>query len=483
MEAIPQYFETNPTFSTTQRSLGRVMIERNADLMQDIYVVLDMPPIFSSEVDKFQWINYLGENIIYSATVQVEGQVLDVQYSQWLHIWNQLTLPAGRRQSYFRMIGYTKAMTIPNYLGSYGQGVSPTIPKTRLYIPLPFWFCQNPGLALPLIAMQYTQMQVIVEFTEINTWFTIWQHMNPRYFYEFGVSQIASTAPSTNPTYQVLQQINAVAPVNAQTLVQQLTAEGYGPDNYFWRFVNGSPIPGGWDANPYLLVNYIYLDEDERRRFAAVSHDYLFTQVQTAVFTGQQDISSLELVFQKPCREMIFVLQRNDVDYTNEWENYTNCLYYYPMDSGNFEFDISQYQQKVQLETENIQTCLPYLPPTEDIVTLPGPKEKILYAVQFLLNGQNRFTPLESSYFQNLQPFMYHSYEAPDGVFVYSFAEKPEEHQPSGTMNFSRFQRVQLNLKMRQVENPEVTYNVYVFVVNYEVFRVVGGIGSMVYAN
>lgn len=483
MEAIPQYFETNPIFSTTQRSLGKVMIERNADLMQDIYVVMDMPAIYSTEADKFQWINYLGENIIYSATVQVEGQVLDVQYSQWLHIWNQLTLTPGRRQSYNRMIGYTKEMTMPVYQGQFTHGAQQTIPKTRLYIPLPFWFCQNPGLTLPLIAMQYTQMQIIVEFTEINTWFTIWQHMNSRYFYEFAVSQIASTSPATNPTYQILQQINSASQVKAQTIVKQLTEQGYGPDNYFWKYVNGSPIPGGWDANPYLLVNYIYLDEDERKRFASVSHDYLFTQVQTSVFTGQQDLSSLHLVFQKPCREIIFALQRNDVDYTNEWNNYTNCLYYYPMDAGNFEFDISQYQQKVLLYDDNIQTCLNYIQPIEDIVTLPGSKEKILYAVQLLLNGQNRFTPLESSYFQNLQPFMYHSFEAPKGIYVYSFAEKPEEHQPSGTMNFSRFQRIQLNLKMRQVVCPEVTYNISVFVVNYEVFRVIGGIGSMVYAN
>jgi hypothetical protein len=487
MEAVPQYFETNPTFSTTQRTIGRVQIERVADLMQDIYVVLDMPAIFSTAEERFQWIDFLGENIIARASVFCDGVQLDQQYSQWLHIWNELTLPSGKRQSYYDMIGYTQQMTLPTqYNGAIGGGNQPTIPKTRLYIPLPFWFCRNPGLAIPLIALQYNRIQIEVEFYEINHWFAMWYHTSARRFYEFGIADVADpdAPPSENPSIRVLQEVNTtVAPVRAGTLVEELNAGGFGPDNYFWKFVNGTTAPGGWNPNPYLLVNYIYLDEDERRRFAAVSHEYLMTQVQTAVFTGQQNMSSLELVFQKPCKEMIFAFQRNDVDYTNEWNNYTNCLYEYDSQSGNFQLDIAQYQQKVLLAANQVATCLPSVPPTPDALVVEDGQRNICYAVQFLLNGENRFTPIDAKYFGTLQPFMYHTYQPPYGVFVYSFAENPEEHQPSGTMNFSRFQRIQLNTHLRQVPTEEVTYNAYVFVHNYEVFRIIGGVGSIAFAN
>lgn len=486
MEAVPQYFQTNPTFSTTQRTIASVQIDRVADLMQDIYVVLDMPAIYSTPQEKFAWVDFLGENIIARASVFCDGVQLDQQFSQWLHIWNELSLPAGKRQSYYDMIGYTQQMTMPAvYQGAYTPEGTATIPASRLYIPLPFWFTRNPGLALPLIALQYNRIQIEIEFYEINHWFTMWFHANPRRFYEFGITDLADpkAPPSTNPSTYVFQQVNPIAPITAGKLVQQLNNAGFGPDNYFWKFVNGTTAQGGWNPNPYLLVNYIYLDEDERKRFAAVSHEYLITQVQTAVFTGQQNFSSVELVFNKPTKEIIFAYQRNDVDYTNEWNNYTNCLYNYPCDSGNFIMDITQYQQLVTLLSAQAQTCLASVPPTPDILTFDDAGRNICYAIQLLLNGENRFTPIDAKYFTALQPFMYHTYKPPYGVFVYSFGESPEEHQPSGTINFSRFSRVQLNSKMRQTLTDEVTYNIIVFAFNYEVFRIIGGVGSIAFVN
>ena len=486
MEPITQYFEVEPSFSTTSRTTAQVQIERITDLMQDIYVVMDTPAIYSSPEERFQWVNFLGENIIARSAIYCDGTQLDQQYSQWLHIWNELTLPIGKRQSYNNLIGYTQPMTQPTvYQGSYTPQTQPTIGSTRLYIPLPFWFCRNPGLAIPLIALQYNRIFIEIEFYEINHWFAMWYHANPRRFYEFGVSEFSNpeAAPSTNPSTFVFQQVNRIAPVNAGTLVQSLTNSGFGPDNYFWKFVNGTNQPGGWNPNPHLIVNYIYLDTDERQRFAAVSHEYLIEQVQTAVFTGQESASSIQLVFNKPCKELIFAYQRNDVDYTNEWNNYTNCLYQNSCNSGNFLLDIAQFQQAVVLQSNQIATCLESFQPTPDTLTFDDQGHNICYAIQFLLNGDNRFSPLDSTYFTQLQPYMYHTNQPSYGVFCYSFAENPEEHQPSGTINFSRFQRVQLNSKLRQVKNPAVTYNVMVFTHNYEVLRIIGGIGSIAFVN
>ena len=87
MEYIPQYFRVLPTFSTTQVNTLTVKIDRNADLIHDCYVVVDLPSIYSTEDEKFQWIENVGQNIIQSAEITVNGVQLDIQYSQWMNVW------------------------------------------------------------------------------------------------------------------------------------------------------------------------------------------------------------------------------------------------------------------------------------------------------------------------------------------------------------------------------------------------------------
>lgn len=488
MEPIHLDPEVIPTLSTTNHSAIRFKIDRNADLVGDMYLVLDLPPIYSTEEEAFTWVEYLGEQIIYSTQIELDGQQLDKQYMQWMHIWYQLTLPPGKKASYEAMIGYTQDMVLPStYYGAYTPTATPTINSKRLYIPLALWFTSNPGLYLPLIALQYNQMYVNLELTELNRWFTMWYHMSPRQYYEFATAATlpAPTIPTNSVDFDMLSALNTSSLPNtpAQTLLTTLNAGGWGPDTYFWKFVNGTQTPGGWVPNFQLLVNYIYLDEDERKRFAATSHEYLIFQVQQQTFTGQKDAASMDIVFQHPTTELIVAVQRSDVYYTNEWFNYTNCLFRYPSDSEQFSLNIGQYTKSVELETANIPTCLPSFPPVQNATFINHQEKNICYDVQLLINGENRFRPLDFSYFENVQPFRYHTNGALPGIMLYSFSLNPEEHQPAGTANFSRFQRVQLNLSMRNPTDPLIDYTVYVFARNYQVLRIMGGIGSVAFSN
>ena len=326
-------------------------ISRNGDLIHRIYLQVE----FSANTELLSW---AGHKLIKSVEIEIGGQRIDKHYGDWLHIWNELTQTAGHYNGYQQMVSGTE----------YGDDLSATPSASDsqvLYIPLQFWFCRNPGLALPLIALQYHEVKINIEFASKNS------------------------------------------------------------------VINGSA--GGLnDAS--LFVDYIYLDTDERRRFAQVSHEYLIEQLQ---FTGDETASNkIKLNFNHPVKELIWVEKEDNSavgDYVTTYES-----------------------AKLQL------------------------------------NGHERFSARKPNYFQLVQPYQHHERVPVDawkttdatsytgtGINVYSFALKPEEHQPSGTCNMSRIDNATLNLVgIKQNEN-----NVKVFAVNYNVLRIMSGMGGLAYSN
>jgi hypothetical protein len=284
-------------------------------------------------------IDFAGHKLIKSVEVEIGGQRIDKHYGDWLAIWNELTQTEGHWE------GYKTMTSLPKW--------EVEDKETTLYVPLQFWFCRNPGLALPLIALQYHEVKINIEFASMTT-------------------------------------------------------------------VGGSTANIDFNSAS-LYVDYIYLDTDERRRFAQVSHEYLIEQLQ---FTGDESASSkIKLNFNHPVKELIWVEQLASPEvgvYTN---SYTDA--------------------KLQL------------------------------------NGHERFSARAASYFQLVQPYQHHE-RVPDDkkINVYSFALKPEEHQPSGTCNMSRIDNATLNLGSVNAAN-----TVKVFAVNYNVLRVMSGMGGLAYSN
>ena len=199
IEAIQQTFNGNPGYGNTVTC----QISRNGDLINRMYVQVDIPAV--SDVNT-QHVNYLGLKLLKSVVIEIGGQQIDKHYSDWLYIWNELSLPTGKRGGYDNMVGADGAATS----------------EKTLYIPLEFWFCRNVGLALPLIALQYHEVKVKIEFeTKINC-------------------------------------------------VCKITGE---------KVTTTDLTPYSDITNVSLWVDYIFLDTDERRRFAQLSHEYLIEQL------------------------------------------------------------------------------------------------------------------------------------------------------------------------------------------------------------
>jgi hypothetical protein len=336
LESIQQTFNGNAGLGNRVTA----QISRNGDLIHKMYVVADIHVNQNGEA-----VPYAGLKLLKKVELEIGGQLIDRQYAEWMYVWNELSLPQGKVEGYKTMVGETLVG------GSATAGV-----ETKLYIPLEFWFCRNVGLALPLIALQYHEVKVNIEFED---------------------------------------QANMIKAGDKS--VHLNSAE--------------------------LWVDYIFLDTDERRRFAQMSHEYLIEQVQ---FTGSETISSsankIKLNFNHPVKELVWVSHKS----TDAWN----------------KFDV----------VDN---------------------------VKLQLNGNDRFAERHADYFSLVQPYQHHEkIPAGQNINVYAFGLKPEEHQPSGTLNMSRIDTATLHCK-----GTATSASLSVYAVNYNVLRILSGMGGLAYSN
>jgi len=462
MEMIALPFETSPNFTPTNISRATVKIDRHGDLLHDCYLVYDLPDIFSNEENNFKWVKYLGQNIVRSVEVHIDGQRIDIHYGQWLNIWNELVLTDEKKRNYYQMTGNVAELR-PNY--HVKEDLHLAIHARRLYIPLEFWFCINPGLAIPLIALQYNTVFLTFEFNPLNDLFTVG---NP------------SVSPEDLFSDRTLSDSNLL-------LKEKLQSQGYDCHNLFDKYARR------WNQNVYLDANYIFLDTDERRLFAQTSHEYLITQVQRNVFRGLRGgPSTVELEFQHPSKELIWVFQRTFVDRRNDWNNYTRLVN--PDDWQRIKSDSNRKYETLEHDHDDFLEIVEVSDFVGDIAaprqcdgfTKPFDRHwNIMDTATLLFNGHERFEPRDELFFNELQVFQYHTGDPnPEGIYVYSFALKPEEHQPSGTANFSRLDRVQFQTHLREANLPEgEEYDLYIYNRAYNVLRIMAGMGSVVFAN
>ena len=480
MESIEQTF-------SGQADFGRRVtctISRNGDLAYRTYLQVTLPEINQSmggNGDVYaRWLDFVGEQLIAQVEVEVGGQRIDRQYGDWMHIWNQLTLSKEQQAGYYKMIGNTTQLTYitdpdfaevsgPCAAGGPAQVCAPrkALPETTLYVPLLFWFCRNPGLALPLIALQYHEVKINIDFRPIGE--CLW-----------AVKAMDGTTGS-----------QSVAMAYQQSLVAAS-----------------------------LYVDYIFLDTDERRKMAQNPHEYLIEQLQ---FTGDESVGSssnkIKLNFNHPCKELVWVVQPDgNVDYCSSLEggellyktlgaqpfNYTDAIDALPNAVHAFGGETATDGAAKFINAEGLfdnaiagDAGLAADTATGSSLSDAGTfvlaesaldmhcwGENPVVTAKLQLNGQDRFSEREGSYFDVVQPYQHHT-RAPDcGVNVYSFALRPEEHQPSGSCNFSRIDNAVLQLVLSSNTVSGVnTAKVRVYAVNYNVLRVMSGMAGVAYSN
>jgi len=385
VESIEQTFNGTADFGKRVTAT----ISRNGDLIQQMYLEV-VTPAMGGTGTTFTY--GFGNALIKQAEIEIGGQLIDRQYGDWMNIWTELTTTAGKRAGYDNMVG-NKSSSATLQTGA----VACVSAKKRFYVPLQFWFNRNPGLALPLIALQYHEVKLNLE--------------------------LRAAADLTN--------------------------------------VDDPDVSTGLSCK--LYVDYVYLDTDERRRFAQVSHEYLIEQVQ---FTGSESRGASEnsknitLNFNHPVKELVWAhtvvanATTGGAD-GNRWFNYSGSA---------------------SASLDSFTTAL------------------------LQLNGHDRFSIRFADYFRKVQNYEHHTrvprvtgdLDANDNrlqfIYSYSFALSPEEHQPSGTCNFSRIDNAVLQLTYG-IDNGTAAValgaamNLNIYAVNYNVLRIMSGMGGLAYSN
>ena len=408
VESIEQTFNGTADFNKRVTAT----ISRNGDLIQQMYLEVTLPIMTSlcPGATSNAWTYGIGNALVSQAEIEIGGQLIDRQYGDWMNIWTELTVSAGKRAGYDNMVGNSMVANTEQ-TGSLAMSLTAS---SRLYVPLQFWFNRNPGLALPLIALQYHEVKLNLTIRQLADLFN---------------------CPGGS---------TSIAPVASTSLGCK------------------------------LYVDYIYLDTDERRRFAQVSHEYLIEQVQ---FTGTQTIPSatssqnVTLNFNHPVKELIWAhttsthATSGGAATANKWFNYSG------RDEGS---------------ADSFQTGL------------------------LQLNGHDRFYVRYADYFRKVQNYEHHTRVPRVGadlnkvlttdptasirqfIYSYSFALSPEEHQPSGTCNFSRIDNAVLQLTYNSAvaangglngETYSQALNLNIYAVNYNVLRIMSGMGGLAYSN
>ena len=445
---------------------------------------------------KWAWVSNVGHALINNVVLEIGGTQIDKQYGDWLNIWYELTHKVGQETGYARMVGNVPANT--DLALEHSEYV--------LNVPMQFFHCRHDGLGLPLIALQYHEVRVTFEFTALNS----------------------------------------------------LVVHEYGSGNAI-----------SWDTQPTLSaslwVDYVYLDQEERKRFAQATHEYLIEQVQ---FPSTESINSVStrtrLSFNHPCKFLAWAVK------LGRYTDGNSFLAYHATDANAVRLQATKRfilgwcsvsSNTIQVSGDYVAGSASLSPEYEayfdaakaivvdatvfdvDNVTITGellPLEIASYTAELFtteagarntspttnndgliasdivvymhdnyglqldrsenpvakgllqLNGHDRFAERDGDYFNYVQPYQSFSNTPKDGINVYSFALTPEEHQPSGTCNFSRIDNATLALTLGRAGvtsnnfkndylSTDSDLNVYAF--NYNVLRVMSGMAGLAYSN
>jgi len=420
------------TVNGTPSNGGRVSvtIARNGDLVGDMYIRLQPTQLNSSNLTSTNTnidMCWVAERSVVDIELTIGGQRIDKHYQTWWRLYAELFLSESEKINYGKMTSSSSAFY-------------DTVNPNSVYLPLLFFFNRNPGLYLPLIALQYHEVRLDFDLT---SYFTLY----------FGTSAVFE-----------------------------------------------------------VWANYVYLDTEERRRFAQKGHEYLIEQVQhtggdsiTATAGGlsssPQGAQTIRLSFNHPVKELIWCYTNTSATAYNSMWNFSTsaanvnvtCSASGALSLGSLPHAIgcpriysnvtvtaagSALSANVSGATfgwieegsSNAATA------TSSVQYEVGP----LYNFKLVLNGQDRFKEQQGKYFNQYQPYVYHSGVPYPGIYCYSFALQPEEHQPTGTCNFSRIDNAQVAINMK---GNYTTPLQKMFAINYNILRIQSGMGGLAFSN
>uniref|UniRef100_A0A6C0EHJ6 Major capsid protein N-terminal domain-containing protein n=1 Tax=viral metagenome TaxID=1070528 RepID=A0A6C0EHJ6_9ZZZZ len=385
-----------------------VNVPKNGDLIHRMYLVIDTN-YQGDLLDLKKEIGVSAFSLIEYVEISIGDQVIDKHTGEWLHIFHELFIDSSKNSLLCDMINIHNTTTTKGETKNNKDGL--------LYIPLIFWFNRNPGLALPLLALNNNDIKINVKFASKNK---------------------IDNFPKNNSKSFIINNVK-------------------------------------------LLTEYIHLDTEEKQLFASNTHNYLIEQIQYSDLNNvplkeeitdnieyEKYVHKFKIPFRHPVKELFWCIQDNnvlDLELKEDKQSVGNNLF-------NYWLQLDSLKRQHQMIEGHIT-----------------------------INGKELFEPKSSNYLMSVMKYQYHSgygysdldvddvvkYTKGSGVYCYSFAIFPEKHQPSGSLNFSALDRVELNLRLRRnkVENTDrITTNqkiIKFYAINYNILKIASGQAGLLF--
>ena len=428
-------------------------IPRNGDAIRDIYLTIELPDIYSNSQYQFQWIKRIGEYIVKEVTVQLDtNDKMDWHLSEWLHAYSELNYSEGKKQGYYKMIGNIPELYDPaNAPGNNGTYPSttyaPSIINRKIYLPLIFWFNKYASLSFPLIATQKSVLTIRFLLRKLKELYTI---IDPNTGYR--IRPVSST-------------------------------------HYIGKFVR--PVSNQQNflsIRAKLEINNIFLDNEERKRFALSAHEYLITQVKQHI-VKQYSINNISIDLKdisRPVTEIVFMIRRTDMEDVNEWSNFTNWnVENIPPYSNGYS---NPHGPSLNINSTNIKYYKTSNLLKEATFKIQGHEITRGDSLNNDTLSRNDGIGKDFIFYNLMENFNSNNNMPNEGIYTYSFSLDNSNIQPSGAINMSSLNKKELALILTEINpsgyypNSTYNYSIYVFAVNYEILRIMGGIGAVQYS-
>lgn len=496
IEPIQHKFQSEPTFGDRVSCV----ISRNADLAGNMYIVVKLPAVgnFTDNKNKFAWVRRIGFALIKQVEIEINGRVIDRHYAEWLNIWAELTgdLTSNNKDKFNNMIG-----NIPELYDFTDSKQS-----YQLWIPLYFWFCRGSGNAIPIVSLQYSDIKINVEFEEAKNCYLlgpshfikcqddlvsftkneyleqtingitnsgIFLDFDPvtkyLYYYQLTgkfISYLSNDTNETNESDDIDEEDyinnNFINLLKSNETEYKILGKSSGYSTYvevgssattYTTLLSSTIIRNINFDSAFIVVDYYYLDEDERYKFAQAKHDYIIEQLFYTPSTILDNISHDVLItVDNPCKLMVWITQLASNYTSKDYFNYTDTYQRKLFSSDMYDVKIGDPVGSSLIKEETI-----------------------------LFNGMPRLSMRTSDYFDKIQIYQHTNYDISTGINMYSFGLYPLMTQPSGTCNMSQISDLTVSMKLTSKINERNKALFRAYCLTYGVLRIINGLAAPIF--
>jgi hypothetical protein len=464
-EEIKQNFIQQPDFGKKISCT----ISKDGDLISNMTLVITLPQIQKfvnssgeDNITKVAWVRYIGYSIINNISIEINNRTISKHYGEWMFLYNQMF--GNVDPSFKKMVGdIDELINFTNGKNEY-----------TLYIPLQMWFCLSSGNALPLVSLQYSDVKINLELNSLDKCLRVspthfincntdivnlneneyieqtvnkelhagiynsYDIVNRRLYYYLITDNNFVDIPQSETNTEQYNIIGKTSNFIVEPITKNSTKPIINPQTYSYKKLNISL------GNTYLLVDYYFIDDDERLKFAQSTHDYIINQL---VFTYSNEIigptETIKVNIDNPCKSMYWILQQNYLYNSLDYYNYTDS----------YAYDISNN------------------PIGSDLII----NETIL------LNQKERLTFRTKDFFTLVNQYYNVTNPAPTGTNMFFYSIYPELDQPAGSCNMSKIERIEVKINVKPIIsiNNQATFRLYSEC--YNILRISNGLAAVLF--